>query len=538
MRLIRPVPELLIPGKWKKSHSSNAAVDITNKTYTAPLDEAPSSEDIRNHEYNHLAFSPPKEEADKLLDEAAKKTGLPLMGNVYEYAKMAFRAIEDARVNWLGTQAGVGTGRCTQADVSNEVLIKVGSNEIPIKDIALLAISADGYERCKLIEVVEQRINKYHDIKNKLNEIIKTVHDNAKDFNKATVETALDLALFFYEKKKDEPEKNDGSGGKGPASGSSASMSPTINHGSRDTDSSSTARMLATTIQQAGDGDKVLGATKDPLTHMPSDNHEITVNEITKRTVLVRQDLDERLGPATMIGPLFPELKFERKHIRISPKKVPAHTGTYIRYTHRLAGDKKIFSDIKRFDIGTILIDCSGSMDFSEADIMHIIKYCSGATIAIYSGHGVGTLAARIEAKKLGIDLENDHTKRTEVGYLHIVAKDGKILDHSKKSLRDIRTDSGGGNMVDIPALQWLSKQRGKKFWVSDGIVTGSHECQTRKMSMDAERIKKQHKIKQIYSIREMRELIDNKSFKKYKDPWPDAILSHGRKAKDGRFSH
>lgn len=34
----------------------------------------------------------------------------------------------------------------------------------------------------------------------------------------------------------------------------------------------------------------------------------------------------------------------------------------------------------------------------------------------------------------------------------------------------------GGGNVVDLPALEWLARQHAPRIWVSDGRVTGVHD--------------------------------------------------------------
>jgi hypothetical protein len=35
----------------------------------------------------------------------------------------------------------------------------------------------------------------------------------------------------------------------------------------------------------------------------------------------------------------------------------------------------------------------------------------------------------------------------------------------------------GPGNVVDIPALEWLCHQRGPRTWISDGVVTGEGDA-------------------------------------------------------------
>ena len=64
------------------------------------------------------------------------------------------------------------------------------------------------------------------------------------------------------------------------------------------------------------------------------------------------------------------------------------------------------------------------------------------AVVAIYSGKG-------------------------DIGELRIVARaDRRVTNEYFKPF-------GSGNVVDLPALEWLSRQPEPRLWVSDGCVTG-----------------------------------------------------------------
>jgi hypothetical protein len=105
---------------------------------------------------------------------------------------------------------------------------------------------------------------------------------------------------------------------------------------------------------------------------------------------------------------------------------------------HRLLIDGKCFSKKKRLPSATMLIDASGSMSWSDEQLRAIIEAVPATTIATYSGDGFQ-------------------------GELWIIAKDGKWVPDTKSP--------GGGNDVDLPAIEWLATQPGPRIWVTDGIV-------------------------------------------------------------------
>lgn len=62
------------------------------------------------------------------------------------------------------------------------------------------------------------------------------------------------------------------------------------------------------------------------------------------------------------------------------------------------------------------------------------------------------------------------YSGRDDHGELRIVVRDGY---HASV---DQLTRFGTGNIVDLPALQWLATQRGPRIWISDGGVTGCND--------------------------------------------------------------
>jgi hypothetical protein len=94
-----------------------------------------------------------------------------------------------------------------------------------------------------------------------------------------------------------------------------------------------------------------------------------------------------------------------------------------------------------------VLIDASGSMQLESKDLKEILHNAPGCTVGVYSGNNVD-------------------------GVLRILAQAGRQVDE-----RWITAPAGGANVIDGPALQWLSKQPKPRIWVSDGQVTGKNDC-------------------------------------------------------------
>jgi hypothetical protein len=118
--------------------------------------------------------------------------------------------------------------------------------------------------------------------------------------------------------------------------------------------------------------------------------------------------------------------------------------GRRIRRLSRIMSDGKVFArkttkpgSIQR---GTFLIDASGSMALSKQQIEDIVHSVPGVTVAMYNSYGRSAT-------------------------IRIVAKGGKVM-------RDFPR-FGGGNGCDGPALLWLSRQPGPRFWYSDAYVHG-----------------------------------------------------------------
>jgi len=96
---------------------------------------------------------------------------------------------------------------------------------------------------------------------------------------------------------------------------------------------------------------------------------------------------------------------------------------------------------------GTLLIDCSGSMgeQVTHDRLMAVLARSPSVTIGLYGGRPASQSGSLLIAARNGM-----HVAR-------------EVIDNWPHS----------GNVVDGPALQWLSRQRTPRVWVSDGDVTG-----------------------------------------------------------------
>lgn len=162
-------------------------------------------------------------------------------------------------------------------------------------------------------------------------------------------------------------------------------------------------------------------------------------------------------------------------------------TGSVFRYPHRWAADKSGFAYRGEKEGGcTMLIDVSGSMSLSHDDILTIMTYMPASLIATYSGSG-------------------------NRGILSIVA------DKKKRAVESDFRPGGGGNVVDGPALRWLAKQKGPRFWISDGGVTGRNDIGYSSSSLLTEClwICRKARIARIDSMAHVIELFKNSSHSK-----------------------
>ena len=158
----------------------------------------------------------------------------------------------------------------------------------------------------------------------------------------------------------------------------------------------------------------------------------------------------------------------------------PMDYGYNPKYINSYCIDKKIFKQRQRTYGGTVLIDASGSMSFSGQDILEIMEEVPAVKIAMYN-----------------------HTSWSDgaTGTLRIIAKDGKRVTEEYLS-----EHSGGGNLVDGPALEWLAKMPPARIWVSDMYVFGRHNSNEINLLQECVQICKRNNILRLANIEEVKQ--------------------------------
>ena len=153
-------------------------------------------------------------------------------------------------------------------------------------------------------------------------------------------------------------------------------------------------------------------------------------------------------------------------------------TGAF-RYPHRAmvpSADGRAFATRRRAPGGAMLMDCSGSMSLNETDVERVVAVAPASTIGLYAS------------------LPND----LDAGRLVIVAAHGRIAD-----LSQIGSWLGKGNVVDIPALEWLCGQTAPRVWICDGGVTGVGDEAARNLKREAAELVRRGRIRRFASVAE-----------------------------------
>lgn len=155
---------------------------------------------------------------------------------------------------------------------------------------------------------------------------------------------------------------------------------------------------------------------------------------------------------------------------------------------YRMTTDKKVFTNKSTVAGGSMMIDCSGSMGFTEQDIREIIDDLPAANIAGYVGYN---------QKIDGYD-----------GMIKIIAKDGRCDFNAIDDLQNY-----GANSVDLDGLKWLAEQPEPRIWISDQQVigvneeTGSNANLNQAKRNEISRFMKRHNIIPIRVIEDVKKL-------------------------------
>lgn len=130
----------------------------------------------------------------------------------------------------------------------------------------------------------------------------------------------------------------------------------------------------------------------------------------------------------------------------LGKRRSPTNIGRSPRRIERLLTDphRRVFDRTTRSNGGVVLIDGSGSMQLSQANVRRLVEAAPGATVAVYCA-------------------DND----THPVNLWILADRGRMVSEMP--------ERWSGNSVDLPAIEWAVTQRQHRsspvVWVTDGYV-------------------------------------------------------------------
>lgn len=141
---------------------------------------------------------------------------------------------------------------------------------------------------------------------------------------------------------------------------------------------------------------------------------------------------------------------------------------------HRMCVDQRIFSTRRRAPGGTVLIDASGSMSLSLGQIEEIMLAAPCAKVAMYSGN-------------------------YNRGVVTVIADSGHRA--SSEAIERARQKAGGGNIIDGPALDWLTKQQEPRIWVCDGLATGVNDRSDKTLISSAFAKARQGNIRRLHNL-------------------------------------
>jgi hypothetical protein len=161
------------------------------------------------------------------------------------------------------------------------------------------------------------------------------------------------------------------------------------------------------------------------------------------------------------------------KEMRVKPRKIPEAYGRRLRRVGRLHHDGRVFArKLRKPGGGAVLIDVSGSMQLTSEDVLRLVEKYPGGVIATYCGEGDGR-----------------HGK----GWLTVIARNGMRCEDAEMAPR------AGWNAIDGPALDWIAKHPGPRFWISDAKVHGGAIGRTYCLGVCL-----RHNIKRVYNANEI----------------------------------
>jgi len=139
----------------------------------------------------------------------------------------------------------------------------------------------------------------------------------------------------------------------------------------------------------------------------------------------------------------------------LKSSKKKSDMGVNPKSMNRWTTDKKIFTNKTKRYGGTVLIDVSGSMSLVHDDIKELAETLPAGTVAMYSG------LDNYDLEKYKYEMIDKIT----TGHITILASKGNFVGNIETK--------GKQNLIDGPAIKWLSQQEEPRILVTDMQVSG-----------------------------------------------------------------
>ena len=491
-------------GRWKiRELKANETpnVNLVKREMAVPMGDTPAERDSRLHEMGHATWTEPK-----LIVELAEEWGVH---------PNLIQAAEDARVNINLMNLGLPL----ESEALNaEALVRLNRAKAQDKLAMLLCTKATGDQpgvveavavsEAQLVEMVDQLLEAAgyveddgvvngQEVTRKLIEIIASMRGDSGSGGGSGGTGEGDGASGGEaqegEKESDtgEPQEGEGEGSSFPEldytnveakrptfTGSGFRSMPRRRNAANtisgdtevklDTEAATSMMDALESIAETGDGIK------------PIQSHLLEGDGINVKHGRKRQESQPHFSgfwaPMGIVEPARPE----RVPARIRGKSKGVNdTGAIPVAMHRATSDGRVFRSPRIKPMaGAVLIDNSGSMGFKVEDLLEIMAALPAATIADYCASGTQ-------------------------GQLRILASKGRMVR------REILSYSiGGGNGCDGLALRWLLQQRGPRFWVSDGGVSGKGDRALKGAGEECLVLCRAGKVIQFQSIRQLEQML------------------------------
>ena len=468
-------PELMREGKWRINYTNQKTHGATSNDkheMYIPKGNSPLEKFVRMHELSHAKWSPTMTDTIRDHRWLFDFVGTARIEGGYDFAKEyadTYQVAEDGRISYLMKQKGI---KGIEKGAIEFYKPQIDLTQDNPRETMLLGVIVQIF----LSELYRPTLQKLRRENPCLAAILRRVRKlyikYADDFDKSTIPV---VKLITEAKKKNQQQQQKQQQGKNQDKQKNQNQ----NQDDKDTDNSPSdnvsGMIVCMQVSNPKERERLDQKIKESQEKVAKEDeqqlqkqaqaatqkHQQEFKDIGISSEYLRKQFEEdekrkretrtswRLKDDVRWG----ELKIETVPLTklISKKPAMRHrfsdSGLRIRQIHRDDIDGMVFVESHRnFRIGSLLIDCSGSMDISIQEIERIVLQCPGMIIAVYAGEAYYEPA----------------------GVLRIVAKNGKMCSRENLSL------NMGNNIVDMPALQWLAKQPQKpRFWVSDGNVTG-----------------------------------------------------------------